>query len=295
MSVDYEADTKRYFVRSDWGTQEFPSGPIIPLVYQFNLLSDTQRMEALHKAIKTTVDTGDIVADLGAGVGGISCMAARYGKKVHAVEIDREVYEQGRQVVEQAGLDNIEYLRADAREVDLPAETDVIMCEMLDTGLIAELQVPVMNHAIEQLGENVQTIPIRAKTGMRLIQTDYEFYNTEFRLPHFEEYNSRKSEPRSEREDYHKITFTEQNSELVEEEVTVEATEAGIVNGTQLQTHIQFAPGMDYTGASPWLNPPLNLPFEEDYPVSVGDEITVSISYELGGGLQNIVYRVSNR
>ncbi len=296
LGVNYESNEKRYYVRNDWSTQEFPSGPIIPLVYQFNLLSDTQRMETLHEAINRTVQQGDVVADLGAGVGFLSCVASQKANKVHAIEIDREVYEKGNQILEHAGIENVNYIRGDAREVELPTDVDVVLCELLDTGLIAELQVPVMNYVIEEFaGPDVRTVPVDAKTSMRLVEADYTFYDYEFRIPHFEEYGSRESEPRSEKQTYHQITFKEQNSELVEQRVTLYAMDDGVINGIQLNTEVRFAPGMEYTGASPWLNPPLNLPFERDIEVEEGDTITVEITYELGGGLNNIVYEVIDR
>jgi len=293
LGVNYEADTKRYYVRSDWSTQEFPSGPIIPLVYQFNLLSDTQRMETLHEAINRTVEPGDTVADLGAGVGFLSCVASQTADEVYAVEIDREVYEKGNQILERAGIENVKYIRGDAREVEIPTDVDVVLCELLDTGLIAELQVPVMNYVIEEFaGSDVRTVPVDARTSLRLIESDYSFYDYEFRIPHFEEYGSRESQPRSDKQTYHEISFQEQNSELVEQRVTLDANEDGVINGIQLNTEVRFAPRMEYTGASPWLNPPLNLPFEQDIEVQEGDSITVEITYELGGGLNNIVYDV---
>lgn len=293
LGVDYENGSKRYFVSSDWGTHEFPSGPIIPLVYQFNLLSDEQRMEALARAIEDTVEAGDVVADLGAGVGVLSHLAAERAEYVYAVEMDREVYEKGKEIVEKEGISNIEYIRGDAREVELEREVDVVLCELLDTALIAELQVPVMNYAVEELlAADGETIPASAKTSMQLIRTDYEFFGTGFRLPHFEEYGSRESRSMSDREVYHEVSFTEANSEIVDERVTIEATEAGVVNGVQLNTDVRFADDLAATGASPWLDPPLNLPFEEDRHLEAGDTLTVEINYELGGGLSNIAYEV---
>lgn len=296
LGVNYEADDQRYYVRNDWSTQEFPSGPIIPVVYQYNLLSDQSRMEALYEAVQQTVDEGDIVADLGAGVGFLSCIASEKAETVYAVELDREVYEKGKKITEQENLDNVEYIRGDAREIELPEDVDVVLCELLDTGLIAELQVPVMNHAIEELTtSDVKTVPTKARTSMTLIESDYEFYDYSFRIPHFEEYGSRESQTRSADEVYHEVAFSERNSELVEERVTLEANESGLVNGIQLNTEVQFAPGMEYTGASPWLNAPLNLPLDNDIEVEAGESVTVEINYELGGGLSNIVYSVVNQ
>lgn len=293
LDIEYHGGDKYYFVKSRWETEEFPSGPVIPLVYQYNLLSDEQRLSAIKEAIDEHVSAGDIVADLGAGVGVLSYLASKRAEKVYAVEMDREVYEKGREIMTSEGVDNVEYIRGDARDVDLPERVDVVMCEMLDTALAAELQVPVMNYAVEELCKpDTTVIPAEAKTSAKLIRSDYEFYGGTFRLPHFEEYGSRESESRSDETVYHHVRFDERNTELVEQQVSVTATEAGTVNGMQLNTDVRFGEGLDFVGASPWLDAPLNLPFDTAYHVEPGQELTIKVSYQLGGGLNNITYEV---
>ncbi|MFB6215710.1 MAG: hypothetical protein ABEJ72_01895, partial [Candidatus Aenigmatarchaeota archaeon] len=164
----------------------------------------------------------------------------------------------------------------------------------LDTGLIAELQVPVMNHAVNTfLVDEGKVIPRKAKTSACLIHTDYVFEGAEFRLPHFEAYGSRESQTLSEKKVYHEIKFNEENSLQVDEKLVLKASEEGVVNGLQLNTDVLMAEGQGYTGASEWLDPPLNLPMEIDIPVKSGDEIKVILSYELGGGLGKVSYEVA--
>jgi protein arginine N-methyltransferase 1 len=295
IGIEYRDNEKQYFVKSGWRAEEFPSGPVIPLVYQYNLLSDKQRLSAIKEAIDENIEKGDVVADLGAGAGVLSYLAADKADTVYAVEMDREVHKKGQKIMEKEGVENVNYIRGDAREVELPEKVDVVMCEMLDTALAAELQVPVMNYAVEKLcGEDSTVIPRDAKTSARLIQSDYEFYGGAFRLPHFEEYGSRKSEVFSDEIAYHHVSFDEKNAELVEQKITMTAEKGGIINGMQLNTDVRFGEGLDFVGASPWLNAPLNLPFDTDIEVETGQEVTVKVSYQLGGGLNNIMYEVTN-
>lgn len=293
LGINHSEDTKRYFLSSDWGVQDFPSGPIIPLVYQYNLLSDTQRMDALENAIDEIVNDGDVVADLGAGLGILSHLAAESAEKVYAIEMDREVYEEGIQIMQQNNIDNIEYMRGDAREVDIPEDVDVLMCELLDTGLIAELQVPVMNYATENfLKDSGKVIPHSAETSMNLIKCDFEFKGSKFAVPHFEEYGSRESKQISDPVSYHEVNFSYYNDEIVKEKITLEASKSGTTNAIQLNTDVKFAESLNPTGSSPWLDPPLNLPLEDEIYVNPGDELEVEIDYELGGGLGNIHYEL---
>lgn len=293
LDINYKGGKKYYYVKSGWETEEFPSGPVIPLVYQYNLLSDEQRLSAIKEAIDEHVSEEDVVADLGAGAGVLSYLAAEKANQVYAVEMEREVYEKGQELLGNEGIENVEYIHGDARDVELPEKVDVVMCEMLDTALAAELQVPVMNFAVENLcKDDFTVIPVEAKTSVKLIQSDYEFYGGTFRLPHFEEYGSRESESFSEENYYHHVRFDEQNTELVEQKVILTATKNGEVNGMQLNTDVRFGENLDFVGASPWLDAPLNLPFNDVYRVEVGDKITIELSYQLGGGLNNITYDV---
>lgn len=295
VDIDERRGERRYTLASAWGEEEFPSGPIIPLIYQYNLLSDRSRLDALAEAIEATVEEGDVVADLGSGAGVLSYLAADAAARVYAVEVDREVHDRGREILERAGLEDVvEPLCRDARNVELPERVDVVMCEMLDTGLIAELQVPVMNYAVEHLlREDGAVIPYEAKTTLSLVRSDYQFYGADFRLPHFEEYGSRPSDVLSDEHEIHALSFDRPNELDVERRLSIEVTERGPVNGLQLRTYVRFAQGLEWTEPSPWLNAPLNLPLDEDRPVEPGASMDIRISYELGGGLSGIEYEIA--
>lgn len=286
--------TEVYYIRESWGTQEFPSGPVIPLVYQYNLLCDSKRLSALKSAVETVVEEGDVVADLGAGVGALSHFAAGEAEQVYAVELDREVYEQGKATAAASEHDNIQYRCEDARSVEFNEPIDVIFCEMIDTALLAELQVPVMNHAVETIiDDDTDVIPLAAKTTVQLVRSDYEFEGVTFRLPHFEEYGSRESESMSDEAAYHEVRFDEHTPRVVREHVELTADTAGTVNGIQLNTYIRFAEGMEWTAPSKWFNAPLTLPTDQDIDVDPGDTIGIDLLYKLGSGLNNIEYTVA--
>ncbi|MFB6215711.1 MAG: methyltransferase domain-containing protein, partial [Candidatus Aenigmatarchaeota archaeon] len=108
--------------------EEFPSGPNIPLVYQFDLLTDTNRLTDLKEAVEAVVEEGDTVADLGAGVGILSYLASPRADKVYAVENNQTVYEKGKEILAKENVDNVEFIHEDARAVTFPDEIDVVLC-----------------------------------------------------------------------------------------------------------------------------------------------------------------------
>lgn len=278
----------------DPGKDAFPAGAVIPVSYQYNLLSDHQRLKATKQAIDAVVSEGDVVADLGAGSGILACLAAQKAKKVYAVEMDSAVYKQARNRLSRKNIINVEYLQGDARTIELPQRVDVVICEMLDTGLIAEHQVPVMNHAVNALlKEQGQVLPCRAITTGKLIWSDYSFCGMDFRFPHFEEWGSRDSVSYSKEKELHKALFHSTNNREVETTATFQAERAGPVNGIQLNTYVLFAEEQGWVGSSPWLNPPLNLPFHQDIWVKEGAKIRIELQYVLSGGIESIRHQVS--
>jgi len=283
----------KYHINDVWKVEKFPSGPIIPLIFQYNLLSDESRVKGFKEAIDLIVKNGDVVIDLGAGVGLLSHLASKKAKIVYAVEIEPNVLRKGMEIANKNQMDNIKFVRGDARSVELPEKADVILCEMCDTALIAELQVPVLNHALENyLKPGGKIIPYCAQTTVQLIHADFVFEGSLFRLMHYEAYGSRDSEPLSDEIPYHEVYFQEKNPEFVDKEVILTAISDGMVSGVRIKTYVKGAKDLDYIQPSQWFNPPVVLPTEEDIKVKKGDKIKVKIKYILGGGWLNLRYKI---
>jgi predicted RNA methylase len=266
--------------------------PHILFVQHFNLLCDP-RMAALKRAIEATVRPGDNVLDLGSGTGIMAMLAARQAARVFAVEADPHLARYSQRVIDQNGLSHkITVINGNALEIDLPGRADVIICEMLDTGLIKEPQVPVMNRAVKHLArEDARIIPRGAVTSLVLSSSDFNFAGFCLPLPYFETLEVRKTG------DYfslpvpcHTVDFRRQNPLHVCRDVDLGVTRQGTVNSFKMVTSVELCPGQE-CGPSPWFNPPLVLPVEPLF-VSPGDLVRVSLSYELGAGLQSLDYRI---
>lgn len=273
--------------------EKFPSGPVIPLVYQFNLLSDDTRLYAFKESINQMVNSGDIVLDLGCGTGVLSMFAAQKGAFVFAIEVDPIVAEVAEYFIKNNGYGSrIKVIQGDSRNLELDIKADIIICEMLDTALIAELQVPVMNHAIRKWLKPIgKVIPLSAETSAELVNTKYEFGGLDFRLIHYEEYGARVSTyTLSEPLVYHNILFNKENPVDLSTRFSLKAHRSGITNGLRLKTSVMVSDKIKI-GGSAWFNPPLILPFD-DIRVEEGEEVEISLSYGLGAGFASIKYDV---
>ncbi len=121
-------------------------GQFIPLHYHHNMLNDNVRMKGFKQAINMVVKPGATVLELGGGTGVQSFFAAQKAQKVFCVERNPELVDAARSFLAQnINGDKVEVIQADALHY-LPSEpVDVVICEMLHTGLLREKQMPVID------------------------------------------------------------------------------------------------------------------------------------------------------
>jgi protein arginine N-methyltransferase 1 len=98
--------------------------------YYRRLLAQPLRLRAMHEAIERTVKEGDVVIEIGTGLGTYAIWAARAGaEQVYAVEPAR-VAEVAHEVIAASGVgDRIRLLHGRVEEVELPGDADVLITE----------------------------------------------------------------------------------------------------------------------------------------------------------------------
>jgi type I protein arginine methyltransferase len=102
------------------------------------MLSDSIRIDAYHRAIHRHVRPGDVVLDLGTGTGLLAMMASRAGaKKVYAIE-HSDVIQIAQEISARNGFTNIEFVRGNSREFVAPEPIDVVLHEQMGDELFNE-------------------------------------------------------------------------------------------------------------------------------------------------------------
>jgi protein arginine N-methyltransferase 1 len=102
------------------------------------MLSDSVRVDAYHRAIRRGIRPGDVVLDLGTGTGLLAFLASRAGaRRVYAVE-HADVIEVAREIARHNGFTNIEFVQANSREYTPPEPIDVVVHEQMGDELFNE-------------------------------------------------------------------------------------------------------------------------------------------------------------
>ena len=164
-----------------WSNTDFP----------YMCLKDETRTWAFREAIHAVVRPGDVVVDVGAGSGILSFFAAEAGAaQVHAVEIDPVSAAALRRSVElnPAVADRVRVVEGDAATVDLPLGADVVVAEIIETGLLDEQQVPVLNALRRRgvIGATTRLVPTAYETTLQLVTADHRYYGFVIAAPKHE-------------------------------------------------------------------------------------------------------------
>jgi predicted RNA methylase len=274
-----------------WGSSDFA----------YVCLKDAVRTTSFQTAIKRTVRRGDVVLEVGSGTGILSLFAATAGaRKVFAVEIDEYLCECLAETIRANGLTGvIEILPGDAREIDLPSAVDVVIAELIDTGLVEELQIPVLNSLFERGVVTTATrfVPDAYHTEVQLMWMDEHLYGHVIRAPRHEwPFFARDSEwiqfqalERSPRALVWSGRFAAGPQEPeVSMNLTLPVRPGGPVNALKLCGRVVLAEGLQ-VGATNVMNGDKLLPLGREYDLSTVD---LSISYGMGKGLGSFLAQV---
>ena len=247
--------------------------------YHLDLLKDTDRVSAFFEAIEDYSSKTDLAYDLGCGSGVLSYFLSNKFKEVISIEIDSKAYNCAKNNLKD--LKNVNIINSDVLEYDFTKAADLIVCEMLDTALIDEEEVPVLNHARKFLKENGQIIP-------KAVINFAEIVNMERHYIHWDEnviYESL-SEPIN----YSNFNLKDEINPNFENNLEFKANHDGIANGIKITT-VTVLNDEIVCGPTPMFNPPLLVPIEKTH-VKCNDLINVKLKYIMGQGIETIKTQV---
>jgi predicted RNA methylase len=288
-----------------WSSSDFP----------YQCLLDSTRTRAFRHAIRASVRPGDVVVDAGAGSGILSFFAAEAGaSKVYAVEIDPLLASCLSRSVSANHLQSvIEVVQDDIHAARLPRAFDVLVCEMMETGLIEERQASVVNLLIETgvIGPKTSVIPRQHETFIEIGFSEFNYYGYQVLMPKhaWPHYGRVDARPDAVGHDscgpgagtgwlpsgfcaltgvarVNCVEFQRPLMRQVDHTLTLPALSSGVVNAIRLSSRAELCPGVTL-GATNALNGDKVLPLEEAW-LCQGQSLRARVRYQMGGGLASL-------
>jgi protein arginine N-methyltransferase 1 len=262
---------------------------IIPLQYQAQLLQDEHRMDAFHTAITNVVRPGMHVLDLGTGTGILSYFAARQGASVTAVEREPGVYRAARSALTRAVGEQARVVHADARAYTPSTPVDVVVCEMLHTGLLRERQVDVIRgfqqrYTARFAGALPRFLPAGCVQAVQPVQQDFTFHGYEMPAPIFQ--HAFALQPRTVQiappRVYQQFYYADVLPGTCTADLEFRAARPGLVNAIRLITKNLLAIRLIPAGSVNWLMGYLVVPLRTALTVAPGDRVRLTFGYRPG-------------
>ena len=275
---------------SFWGSTDFA----------YTCLIDNKRTSAFRDAIMQTVKKGDIVVDSGSGTGILGIFALEAGAShVTFIEYDSILSHSIEQSLSKSNFDKSQYtvLNQDVLTVDLPNKIDVVICEMIATGLIDEMQIPALKHLRNFSHDSTKYIPAKIDCFADLVYDNNEFYGHKLDIFRYEYCGYSKDQtwqPESftKSEKYLSVDFSESDKQdEVNATIQFEVIKNGSINGLRMRNNSLLSPNINLNNSFAYCMP-IILPIQTRE-VKIGEKFECNLSYKVCGGMQNLKYTVS--
>jgi len=259
-------------------------------------LIDEEKFNAFETVLKNVVNENSSVVDLGTGSGILAMLAGRLGaKEVTAVEFDPYIADVARKNIKQNNLDpKVKVITGDARNIKFPQikKFDIVIMEMLATGLVDEMQVQATNNLLDQklIDQNTVVVPFAQENYIALAETNFSIYGFDMKMVrHLWSHDNGEDlfNLASDKVLLNKINFSQKNEELFKKELTFKIKRGIKVNSLCLTSKVLVDRAEKITLAETHsLNPIVLIPLPERV-VRNNDEIKIYIEYQLSGGFKN--------
>lgn len=254
-------------------------------------LIDVDKAKSFDGALKKIVTPNSHVLDIGTGSGILALLASRAGaKKVTALEFDNYIADVARNNIKINGYEEkVTVICHDARTIKFPQKTyfDVVVMEMLTTGMVDEFQVQAINNLHKQkiIDSNTSLIPKRQETYISIANTNFNNYGFDMKMVRHlwsHDKNDGLVNTLSDRTLLSSIDFSRPVDESFSIEISISVKKSGHLNSIYL-TSRTIVDDFQYLESTSSLNAAVVVPLEERM-VENGEMVKVKVEYEFGYG-----------
>lgn len=271
-------------------------GQYIPAHYHANMLNDQARVRGFREAIEYLVPHGGRVAELGGGTGVLSHFAAQRASKVWCVEFNPELVHTAQSLLRQnSNGHRVEVVQANANEWLPPEPVDVLICEMLHTGLLREQQAAVIHNFKKRYlarfgGPLPAMIPEACLQAVQPVEQD--FVHEGYYAPCLQFQSPVHIQPRSQDlgppEVFQTFRWDDRIPMVCEFDGAMNIDRSGTVNAIRLITKNLLAIIELQQRSIDWHNQYMIIPLPEPIEASSGDKLAISFNYSPGATLADL-------
>lgn len=261
-------------------------------------LIDLERTEAFGRTICSFAKPGLNVLDIGTGSGIMALFAAREGSNVTAIEYDKHIARIAKNNFDENKQSHINLMITDARNADFEkgSNFNVVIMEMLTTGMVDEFQVQAINnlHRKKVVDEKTIYIPNIQKTYATLVNVEYSILG--FKMPmilhlwKWHNWKHLKIFKISDRTLISAINFNKPIDEKFSGVFEIDIKKDGVINSIQISSE-SVMPDKSVLGDTEALNAPVIIPVPETE-VRAGSKVKINLSYIFGGGYNNLFVEI---
>lgn len=244
--------------------------------YHSDLLKDQERLASFYNAICEYSSNNELAYDLGCGSGILSYFLSSYFDEIISLEIDAKTARCAKENL--SNFSNIKVINADILSYNFEKQADLIVCEMMDTALIDEEQIPVLNYAKKFLKKTGEIMPKGIINTVELVNLERDHVHWDEEGVHYEVF--------SDAEIYSKFDFLDDINPNFEKTISIRVNKDGVINGLKITTFTILNDEI-ICGPTPMLNPPLLIPLDNRL-VKSNDLINVKLKYIMGKGIESI-------
>lgn len=255
-------------------------------------LYDKKRTERFKKAINSVVKPGDICIDAGSGTGILALFAAKAGaKKVYAIEQNPRFIHVIKENAKRNGFEKIiKVIKADATKIKFPGKADIIISELMSTGLFFEPQMQVFDNLRKFLKKDGQMIPERFYSSLELVNADEKMYG--FKMNYDSRFIKLKEKSMSYKKIYDIVFFTKKEPIELKQKIKVKTKKSGIVNAIRITSRVMLAKSI-YLGESDFMLNNEIIFLKKPVRVAKNKIYKIFIKYRGGQDIQKANFSVS--
>lgn len=253
---------------------------------------DKTRTNAFRDAIFSAVKKGDVVIDSGTGTGILAQFAIDAGaSKVYAIEFNRDLYPLlEKEFAKKKYAGKISLFKGSVLDFSCPEKVDGIICEMVDTAMVEEIQIQAMNHLLPFLKQGGWVLPPLIESFADLVfqKDEFDGQKVETVRYEFQYHPEMKCKRFSEKIQFHRADFSVQNDDKIKAKITIPVEKSGTINGIRISSVTAFSNGKTL-GTTDSYQVPFILPLKTKS-VERGEVFEISVDYESGTDVNKINY-----